>query len=96
MREEKLYATAFDEVKEDAISILEDEAVRRATKGVSRGVMVGKKREVVVEYSDTLLIFKLKAARPEVYRDRAHIVVERKLTLEQMKTAFEAGTPDPE
>jgi hypothetical protein len=50
---------------------LEDEARRRAYRGVEEpvyqgGVLVGK----VQKYSDTLLIFLLKGAKPEVYKDR--------------------------
>jgi hypothetical protein len=36
-----------------------------------QGVQVGT--ETVTEYSDTLLIFLLKAKRPEVYRDRTEV-----------------------
>jgi hypothetical protein len=50
-------------------SRLEDEAVRRAYEGVERPVFQGGKQVGVVrEYSDTLLIFLLKALRPEKYR----------------------------
>ena len=49
---------------------LEQEAQRRATKGVERGIyfrgqIVGKE----VTYSDQLLIFLLKSRRPDVYRE---------------------------
>ena len=53
-------------------NMLEDEAIRRAKDGVREkpvyqgGKLVGH----VQEYSDTLLIFLLKGARPEKYRDR--------------------------
>ena len=50
---------------------LEDEAVRRAKDGVEKPVYQGGKLVGhVQEYSDTLLIFLLKGARPEKYRDR--------------------------
>ena len=57
--------------------MLEDEAVRRAKDGVERPVYQGGKLVGhVQEYSDTLLIFLLKGARPEKYRDR----VQRELS----------------
>jgi metal-dependent amidase/aminoacylase/carboxypeptidase family protein len=50
---------------------LEEEAIRRAWRGVNKpvfqgGTLVGHVRE----FSDTLLIFMLKAVRPEKYRER--------------------------
>lgn len=55
------------------MSTLEDEAVRRARDGVDEGIyyqgdVVGHVRK----YSDTLLIFLLKAHKPEKYRDTFH------------------------
>lgn len=57
-----------------AVGLLEDEAHRRAHEGTDepqfyQGVVCGHVRK----YSDTLLIFLLKAHRPERYRDRASI-----------------------
>ena len=50
---------------------LEDEAVRRAHEGVEKRVFYkGELVDTVREYSDTLLIFLLKGAKPEVYKDR--------------------------
>jgi len=64
------YKKLFEEEKEKAVGLLEDEAVRRAHEGVLEpvyqgGKLIGTKRV----YSDTMLIFLLKAARPEKYRD---------------------------
>jgi hypothetical protein len=68
------YAEAFLAAQEEAVEALELEARRRAAQGVLkpvyyRGAVCGRVRE----YSDTLLIFLLKAARPEKYRDNARI-----------------------
>ena len=68
------YAQAFEDASEHAIDALELEARRRALKGVTedvyyKGRVVGQKKVV----SDTLLIFLLKGARPEKYKDRQHI-----------------------
>ncbi len=54
--------------------MLEAEARRRAVEGVRkpvycRGEIVG----TVKEYSDTLLIFLMKGARPEKYRDNVRV-----------------------
>jgi hypothetical protein len=63
------YRQAFKAAREQAVDALEDEAVRRANEGVERAVTVAGEREIVKEYSDTVLIFLLKGARPERYRD---------------------------
>ena len=65
------YAAAFEAAKDEATERLEFEARRRATVGVGNpvfhnGVEVGTTRR----YSDTLLIFLLKALKPEKYRER--------------------------
>ena len=72
------YRMAFGHAREDAIEAMEAEARRRAVLGVSRkklffhqGEQCGELEEF--EYSDLLLMFLLKAARPDVYRDRQSI-----------------------
>lgn len=69
-RADPQFAAAWDEAIDDACDRLVKEAHRRAVKGVKvpiyqGGKLVGHKRE----YSDTLLMFLLKAWRPEVFRD---------------------------
>ena len=64
------YRAAFEQAKEQAAQTLEDEAIRRAYEGVERPVTIAGERELVREYSDTLLIFLLKGVRPEKYRER--------------------------
>lgn len=64
------FAEEWDGYTEEATDLLEREAVRRAYEGTERpvfqgGVEVGRIRE----YSDTLLIFLLKAKRPKVFTD---------------------------
>ncbi len=63
------FASAWDDAAEDAVDALIGEARRRAVQGVEnpvyyRGEVVGYVRR----YSDNLLMFLIKAARPE-YRD---------------------------
>ena len=65
------YPGRYQEAKAESAQLLEDEAVRRARDGVVeqiyyQGQVVGQK----LNYSDTLLIFLLKAANPEKYRER--------------------------
>jgi hypothetical protein len=65
------YRVAFDAAREAAAQVLEDEAVRRAHEGTLKPVFFqGERVDVVVEYSDALLMFLLKGWRPERYRDR--------------------------
>jgi hypothetical protein len=72
------YLDAFDAAKHLATQTLADEAVRRGRDGLKRAVyykgqIVGYERE----YSDTLLIFLLKAWQPEIYGDKTkhdHVV----------------------
>lgn len=65
------FATSWVQALDQGTERLEDEAVRRAVDGVEdfrldrEGVEHPFRR-----YSDTLLIFLLKARRPDVYRDR--------------------------
>lgn len=68
---------AVREAGEEATDGMEQEAWRRATEGVERpvyqrGVLVGSYRE----YSDALLIFLLRARRPEKYRESRGIGVK--------------------
>lgn len=78
----KLYhdpiATDFKQVWDDALEIatddLELEARRRGQKGVLEPVYYqGEKVGQIRRYSDTLLIFLLKAHRPEKFRDNVDI-----------------------
>lgn len=69
---DSVFATAWDEAMEVAADALEAEAWRRAVEGVKKpvGFYQGAASEYVREYSDTLLIFMLKGARPAKYRER--------------------------
>lgn len=65
------YRQAFDDAREDAADALAAEARRRAVEGVEKPVFYkGEQVGSVRQYSDTLLIFLLKAAKPEKYGDR--------------------------
>jgi hypothetical protein len=65
------YAVAFEEARKMAGDFLEEEAIRRAREGVMRPVHYkGAHVDDVPEFSDTLLIFLLKGAKPERYKER--------------------------
>ncbi len=69
------YREAFDVAKEDATDVLEAEAHRRAVEGVEEpvGWYKGVAGGTVRRYSDNVLMFLLKGARPERYRERYEI-----------------------
>lgn len=68
------YAAAFAEAEEQAVEVLEREMRRRAVEGVEEPVWhKGEQVGSVRKYSDVLLIFALKAARPERYRDNHRV-----------------------
>jgi hypothetical protein len=76
MKSDPDYAAAFRDVQADFVERLEAEAYRRAVKGIDKPMTVAGKRELVKEYDTTLLIFLLKGAAPEKYRDRVGVVNE--------------------
>ncbi len=69
------YRAAFEAGKEDAVDSLEAEVFRRVVKGVRKpvGWYKGVAGGYVREYSDLLLMFQLKALRPEKYRERVEV-----------------------
>ena len=70
------FAHAWAEVLEVSIELLEAEARRRAMGEVLEPVFYqGKKCGTTRRYSDTLLIFLLKAHKPEKYRDNTRVEV---------------------
>lgn len=69
--EDEEFAAAWDEAVKLGTAALEDEAVRRAKDGTLKPVFYkGVKVGTVREYSDTLLIFLLKARDPDKYAER--------------------------
>jgi hypothetical protein len=71
------FAAAAAEALDAAADRLEEEARRRAETGIDEPVFYqGKKCGSIRRYSDTLLIFLLKAARPNKYRERTSMQIE--------------------
>jgi len=64
------FRAAWDDAVTVGIEALEEEARRRAVDGVRDFKMAGDQIVPMQRYSDTLLVFLLKAKRPEVYRER--------------------------
>lgn len=65
------FATAWAAALEHGTDALEDEAVRRAVEGVIKPVFhQGKRVGTLKIYSDALLMFLLRARRPEKFTDR--------------------------
>lgn len=69
------FKQSWDNALEQAADIMEAEAWRRAVKGVKEpvGWYKGKPGGAVRHYSDTLLIFLLKAHRPERFRENVNV-----------------------
>lgn len=68
------FAVAWDRAIKTSVLGLEDEARRRAEEGVDEPVFYqGDKCGTVRKYSDTLLIFLLKAHNPEKYRENSRL-----------------------
>lgn len=74
-QEDAVYMEAFRRAKRLGADMLEAEAVRRAHDGVAEpaGWYKGIPGGVVTKYSDVLLIFLLKGAFPEKYRERVEV-----------------------
>jgi hypothetical protein len=74
LQRDERYAELFEQAHEIACDHLESEARRRAIEGVEEPVFYhGEVCGTIRRYSDTLLIFLLKGARPEKFRDNATI-----------------------
>lgn len=77
------YAAEADRAQTWHVEQLEAEADRRALEGVLEPVVSGG--QVVAwrrRYSDTLLMFRLKALRPETYRERTETKIAAKVELD--------------
>jgi len=87
----------WDDALETACDALEEEARRRAVEGTKKPIYYsGRVVGYIREYSDTLLIFLLKAHRPEKYRENSRNEIwnidVRDWTDAQLE-AYRAGVP---
>lgn len=75
--EDDEFSKRWQEAEEEHIERLEMAADQRAVEGVTEPVFYqGQQCGTVKKYSDTLLMFRLKAKAPEKYRDRQEIKSE--------------------
>lgn len=73
-RGDAVFAAAWDEIETETTDAMEREAYRRGVEGVSEPlVSAGRHVADVRKYSDTLLIFMLKARKPATYRENVKI-----------------------
>lgn len=80
---DKLFAAAWKDAEAAGTEVLEEEAFRRAKQGVLEPVYQGgSKVGTIRKYSDTLLIFLLKARKPETYRENATVKHEGGITVD--------------
>src|SRR5882724_5117347 len=70
MKSEPEYRKSFEEAREEAVGLLEDEAIRRAYRGTLKPMSIGGKMVMVTEFSDQLLMFLLKCRNPKVFGDK--------------------------
>jgi hypothetical protein len=90
------FASLWESACEDAADTMEQEAFRRAVKGTRKPVYQGgMKVGEVTEYSDTLLIFLLKANRPAKFRDNydGANVAAGNATTNELRSIREQGEP---
>jgi hypothetical protein len=94
------FREAYFAAKENATQMLEAEMMRRAKIGIDEPVTIAGQREVVKKYSDSLLMFMLKALRPQVYRDNYNLALSNpdgsKLSLAPQQTVMALIQTDPE
>lgn len=70
------FKAAWEETLEEHVELLEAEADRRAVEGVDHPITYqGKITATYKEFSDVLLMLRLKALAPEKYRDNAKVDV---------------------
>lgn len=92
LKSDPAYLAAFEEAHAHAVELLESEARRRAIEGweepvFHEGAVCGHKRK----YSDTLLIFMLKGALPEKYRERPEFVSASEVKNQQINIYLPAN-----
>lgn len=75
-QDDPVFASQWNEAVEQATEKLEREAWRRASEGWEKPVFQnGRQVGTVREYSNTLLIFLLKAQRPDRYRENSKVEI---------------------
>lgn len=97
LEDDEKYRVEFERAYSDGIAAIEDEAIRRAVRGVQRPVLYhglpvmipkdpddpegGSTPLMETEYSDSLITLLLKAKKPEEYKERIEQKVEVNVNL---------------
>lgn len=93
LKKDAQYRAAFEEAQQSVADTLEREAIRRGRTGWLEPVFYkGQVCARVRKWSDTLLIFMLKALRPEKYRERTDHRLEAGATLEDILARLYGGS----
>lgn len=80
------YRERMNEAKEECTERMEAEAIRRGTDGYEEPVFYkGVQVSTIRKFSDILLIFMLKALRPEVYRENTNVHIPEGITVKLVK-----------
>lgn len=91
------FATEWAEALDRGADLLEDELRTRVVDGLLKPVFHnGKPCGDVREKSDVLLIFALKARRPQVYRDNVHHTADASLASAFAQAVLQASRPPTE
>jgi hypothetical protein len=94
-RTDDAFRAAWDEATGLGTEALEHEAARRAVHGAEEPVFYkGEQCGIVRRYSDTLLMFLLKARKPEVYREGVEDGTKRPTTI-TVNVVTERPEPPP-
>jgi hypothetical protein len=97
LEEDPDYARAFGDVQDRYVEKLEREADRRAVEGVDHPVIYqGAITDTYKEYSDNLLMFRLKGLKPDKYRDNVHSKVDVSGAVQLNATVTLEGISDDE
>jgi hypothetical protein len=91
------FAKKWAEAEQEAADLLEKEAWRRATEGTDEPVFYkGDQCGSIKRYSDNLLMFLLRGARPEKYRERFLLPVAELDKLIEREISIARGETEPD
>jgi len=73
-QDDEVFVLLEQQARKLGAEVLVQEAYRRAVEGIDKPIYYeGKRVDTLREYSDTLLIFLMKGALPDIYRERYEI-----------------------
>ncbi len=90
-RADQSFAKAWADAIETGTDLMEDEAFRRAVEGMPKPVYRGgEKVDEILDYSDAMLTFLLKARRPDKFKDKQSAVTSKHPSKLDLKGARDA------